>query len=602
MALMDRMRGLTKIILYGLVFAFVGTIIFDWGMDFTGLKQKTGLIAEVNGEEIPVNRFSRLYNAALDNYQQRTGTSLTEVQQDYIMNQVWEDLVRNTLERQVIDQKGLTATNSEILHYMVEDPPDFIKNLDSSFVTPTGQLNRAVYNEALRNPQNDPIWKNIENYMRENLPFQKLRDMVAANVFVTESEIHQEFVTRNQKASVEYLFFDPARFNSVDITINDADVKKLYKEKKDDFKQAERRKIDYVIYSTRPTQKDTAAIMSRAQELIERAKSGDDFGDLAATFSEDEGSAENNGDLGFQKRGTWVKPFEDAAFGAEVGDIVGPVQSNFGLHIIKVNGKKTEDKEELVSASHILLKFRATDQTKSAALDSADYLATLARDGGWQQAVESEKVRGLTSAPFQEGSGFIPGLGIESRVSRFVFRNPVGTISDPIETENAYVVVRVAEIDEERTKTLDEVRSTLESELRLKQRKSLAGELARKVREEITNGTSIEAIAARDSLTLQKPAAFARNNSVPSVGRDPEFIGTAFSLTTGSLSKPVEGFRGYYLIRLLEKTPIQEQDYLAQKAELRAEIKTQKEQAAFSQWYAQLRENAEIKDYRKQYF
>ena len=122
------------------------------------------------------------------------------------------------------------------------------------------------------------------------------------------------------------------------------------------------------------------------------------------------------------------------------------------------------------------------------------------------------------------------------------------------------------------------------------------------MREEITNGTSIEAIAARDSLTLQKPAAFARNNSVPSVGRDPEFIGTAFSLTTGSLSKPVEGFRGYYLIRLLEKTPIQEQDYLAQKAELRAEIKTQKEQAAFSQWYAQLRENAEIKDYRKQYF
>ena len=128
MAMMERMRGFTKVILYGLVFAFVGTIIFNWGMDFTGLKPKTGLIAEINGEEIPVNRFSQLFDAALDNYQQRTGVTPTDVQQDYIRNQVWEDLVRNTLEKQVVEQKGLRATNKEILYLMVEDPQDFIKN------------------------------------------------------------------------------------------------------------------------------------------------------------------------------------------------------------------------------------------------------------------------------------------------------------------------------------------------------------------------------------------------------------------------------------------------------------------------------------------
>lgn len=602
MAMMERMRGFTKVILYGLVFAFVGTIIFDWGMDFTGLKTKSGLIAEINGEEIQFNRFSQLYQAALDNYQQRTGIAPTDVQQDYILNQVWEDLVRNTLERQIIEGKNIQATNQEIFHYIYEEPPEFIKNLDSTFTTPTGQLDRVKYNAALTNPQNDAIWKNIEDFLRQNLPYQKLRDRIGASVFITQSEVHQEYINRNQKASVEYLFFDPNRFNDVEITIEESDIKKLYDEKQDTYKQAERRKIDYILYSTRPTQKDSAAIEARAQGLLERIQSGDDFADLASTYSEDVSSAGNGGDMGFQKRGTWVKPFEDAAFGAEVGEIVGPVRTNYGLHIIKVTGKKEENDEKLVSASHILLKYAATEQTKSAALDSADFLAVLARDNGWNKATNSEKVRAQTSAFFQEGAGFIPGLGIEKNASRFVFRNNAGAISDPIETENGYVVIHVAEIEKERIKTLDEVRGSLENELKLKKRKALAGELARKAKNELNTGTSFEAIAASDSLTIQNPDPFIRNGSVQGIGRDPVFIGTSFSLTTGETSDPVEGLRGFYIIRLLEKTAIDENDYIAQKDNIRAELKARKEQVAFTQWYSQLKEKADIQDYRNLYF
>ncbi|MFQ5628956.1 MAG: peptidylprolyl isomerase, partial [bacterium] len=448
----------------------------------------------------------------------------------------------------------------------------------------------------------DPIWKNIEDFLRENIPFQKLREQVAAGVFVTQSEVHQEYINRYQKATVEYLFFDPNRFNSVDVTVDDADIKKLYEEKRDNFKQPERRKIDFVIYSTRPTRKDSAAIEARVEDLLERARSGDDFADLAATYSDDEGSAQNGGDLGFQKRGTWVKAVEDAAFAAEIGEIVGPVRSNFGLHIIKVTGKKEEDNEKLVSASHILIKYEALEQTKTAALDSADFFAVQARENSWEKATQSENVRSQTSAFFQEGAGFIPGLGIERRASRFVFRNSKGTISDPVETENGYVVLRLAEIEEERVKSLEEIRSSLENELKLKQRKTLAGELARKAKNELDNGTTLEAIAANDSLTIQRPDPFTRIGSVQGLGRDPVFAGTAFALTTGQVSDPVEGLKGYYIIRLLEKSTIEEQDYLAKKDNIRAELKARKEQVAFTQWYSQVKEKADIKDYRKLYF
>lgn len=601
MPLMERMRGFTKVILYGLVLAFVGTIIFDWGMDFTGLKRKTGLIAEIDGEEIPVQRFSQLYENALDDYQQRTGGEITDAQREFILNQVWESLIRGTLEQQEIERLGLKATEQELAHYMIEDPPDFIKNLDSSFTTPDGQLNRARYNEALANPQNDPVWRRIEGFLRENLPREKLLDRIAASVYVTESEVYQEYLNRTQTATIEYLFFDPNRFNNVEVTVGEDEIRKYYKENKDKYKQPERRKIEYVLFSTRPTKKDTLAIEQRALELLERAKSGEDFATLAESYSEDIGSAASGGDLGYQKRGTWVKPFENAAFNADIGEIVGPVRTNFGLHIIKVTGKKKEGEDELVRASHILLKWGAIEKTRSAAQDSAEYFSFLANERGWQEAVESEKLKPQTTAFFQEGAGFIPGLGIERRASQFVFRNGKGKISDPIESEAGYVVIRIAEIEKERIRSLDEVRSSIENELKRQKRFELTGELARRARQELDNGTTFEAIAANDSLTIQRPAPFTRSGSIQGIGRDPAVIGAAFGLTRGSISQPIKGLRGYYIVRLIDKAPIDEQDYNLKKEEIRAELKTRKEQLAYTQWYTKLKQRAKIKDYRRQY-
>lgn len=601
MPLMERMRGFTKVILYALVFAFVGTIIFDWGMDFTGLKRKTGIVAEINGQEIHVDRFWRLYQDELTAYQQRYGTQPSEAQQDYIRNQVWDSMVRRILERQAIDQAGLAATNEEIYYYLVENPPDFIKN-DTSFAGANGQFDREKYQAALANPLNDPIWKNVEDLLRENLPLQKLYDEIRATVYVTESEVREEYLNRNQKATVAYLFVDPGRFQNAAIEIDEADVRKLYEKNRDNYKQAEQRKIDYVIYSTQPTAKDTQAVAAKAQELLERARSGEDFATLAKDYSDDEVSSAKGGDLDYFKRGTMVKPFEEAAFNAKIGEIVGPVRSNFGFHIIKITAKKKEKGQPMVRASHILLKYVASPQTRDAALDSADYLAVTAKENGWEKTLEAEHLVAQSSPFFQRGSGFIPGLGIERSVARFVFKNGKGDISDPILSEKGYVVVRIADIEKERTKTLDEVRPLIENELKLEHRKNLAGEFARKIKADIDNGATLEAVAANDSLELKKSAAFTRSSGVPEIGQEPEFIGTAFALEPGQVSEPVRGVRGYYLIKLMSKSEFDKEDFNAKKTALRNELARKKEQMAYAEWYAALKEKSKIRDYRSQYF
>src|SRR5438105_13974481 len=83
--------------------------------------------------------------------------------------------------------------------------------------------------------------------------------------------------------------------------------------------------------------KDDAAALAQAQKVLAEAKAGKDFGELAQQYSQDPGSAHNGGDLGWAERSAFVAPFADALFGMKVGEIKGPVKTQFGYHIIRLD-------------------------------------------------------------------------------------------------------------------------------------------------------------------------------------------------------------------------------------------------------------------------
>ena len=149
---------------------------------------------------------------------------------------------------------------------------------------------------------------------------------------------------------------------------------------------------------------------TRALELLADLKRPEgDFAKLAQENSEDKGSAAKGGDVGFFGRGMMVKPFEDAAFAAQPGEIVGPVQSPFGLHIIKVEAKKTENNAEQVQARHILLKFNASEETMRLAAQNARFFSEAAQEKPFDEVVKLENLKVDTTNFFPAG-GFIPGL------------------------------------------------------------------------------------------------------------------------------------------------------------------------------------------------
>lgn len=134
------------------------------------------------------------------------------------------------------------------------------------------------------------------------------------------------------------------------------------------FHSDEAVRVAHVLIGTKDRAEEAAQL--RAQEVYELAKSGRDFAELVAEYSDDPSSVRNGGDLGFFSRNKMVKPFEEAAFGlAAEGEITGPIQSPFGFHIIKFIDRREaglrpfeEIKESLIAAERDAFRTRVVNE------------------------------------------------------------------------------------------------------------------------------------------------------------------------------------------------------------------------------------------------
>jgi len=213
---------------------------------------------------------------------------------------------------------------------------------------------------------------------------------------------------------------------------------------------------------------------------------------------------------------------------------------------------------------------------------------------------DSVKTTGL----FVKGTGFIPGIGLNQQASNFIFARELGDVSNPIDVADGILVLKIAQIKEESVKPLEDVKSTIKNKLLTEKRMEMAGQKANDVYAKIKNGLSLEEAAEKDtSLQVETSNAFKLTGSVSKVGRDAKFMGTAAGLTEpGEISNPVEGTRGFYILELIEKTPFDKEDFQEKKNQIAANLLQTKRNQAFSQWYAQAKEEADIEDYRYRFY
>lgn len=161
------------------------------------------------------------------------------------------------------------------------------------------------------------------------------------------------------------------------ITVNEEEAKIYYQTHLNEFIEVpEQVRAKHILFRLpqNATEDDKKKVIEKANNIIKLLKDGADFGEMAKIYSDDPGTKSKGGDLGFFGKGRMVKPFEDAVFSMKVGEISNPVQTNFGIHIIKLEERKEAKYKPFETVKEQVIKKATEEKQKKAVLDYMENL------------------------------------------------------------------------------------------------------------------------------------------------------------------------------------------------------------------------------------
>jgi peptidyl-prolyl cis-trans isomerase D len=445
----------------------------------------------------------------------------------------------------------------------------------------------------------------IEQSIKSQILIAKLQELVASTAVVSPGDVYQEYCDRNEKVQVKYLFISEANIDTAGIAATDDEIKARYEKDKDsDYKTEATATLRYVLFPTSPSQADIDLVKTEIEDIYSRAIKGDDFAALAKEFSQDN-SAQNGGDVGWFAKGRMVPEFEATAFGLKnIGDIAPPVRTQFGWHIIKLTGKKSEKNakgvaEDQIQVSHILLKTTASAKTLVTLKDEAENVRQLAISTSFDQAVKDKKLT------VQETKGFLKGqnireFGANKKMVDFGFDANPGSISELADSRQGYYFTTPGTKKPAGYRPLEEVKTQLAQTIRMEKIANRAFDKGMTLYDDMNkSGFKLDQLGSKYNLPVKETKPFARYEFVENVGSDPAFIGAAFGLTSISrFSKPVKARMGCYLLEYVMKTEVDKTQYAAMADSLYNATATKKRNDIWQNWYRNLTTDAKIEDYR----
>ena len=342
---------------------------------------------------------------------------------------------------------------------------------------------------------------------------------------------------------------------------------------------------------------DSVSALKKAKEVYAAAKRGENFADLARKHSTD-GSAANGGDLGWFGKGRMVKPFEEAAFKTKADQIVGPVRTQFGYHIIKVTARDNRE----VKFTDIHISVQISSQTKNDIEQRAQDFDYLAKQGDFLKEAAESKYNVSETPVFQKNAS-IPGVGLNSTLNKFAFSNKLGTVSDVITLQNGYGVYMISEVKEAGIRSFEELKANIDALVKREKKVEKTKALATELRQGAKPGDNLQSIAAkRAGLSVIHFPSFTMASGLPGIGRDLGLFGGLSSLAVGEISKPIEGSQGIFLIQFTSKTPFDSTSFGAQRIALHGQLLQEKRNKFLSDWTDHLKKSADIVDNRDLFY
>jgi len=340
------------------------------------------------------------------------------------------------------------------------------------------------------------------------------------------------------------------------------------------------------------TDQADSEMMSRLQALRDSIESGAaSFAEMARRYSDDQSAAEG-GDLGWFAEGSMVDAFGDAVFGAEPGALVGPIRSEFGYHLVRVEARASQA-VQMADLAYNLTPSQATLSDKESTLGDLAYFAE--ENGNFREEAQRLDLT-VQEVQVETNQSSFPGIGESPALSRFLENASAGDISEVTELSDKFVVARVTDVTPEGYRSFSDVKSQIRPKVALQKKREVQGR--RMERALSQNGFDALPNVLGTQMRTQSDVTYS-TKTAPGLGREPKFVGAVFGLEVGETSGVVEGENAAFVVEVTEKNtppPLTEQ----QRQQIRKQLLKQRRKQATSDWLSALKEDATIMDNRTQ--
>lgn len=609
--LRDNLRHL-KFILWGVVIVFVLLVFVDWGAGRAGGGGGGSAAVRVGKRTVSEQEFLNEMRRLDQRFSQIYGERWNDLRgQVDLAGQTANYFIDRELQLAEASRIGITVTAEELRQAILENPS--FQREDGQFVG-AETYERIVRGYFRMSPQE------FETRLTEDLTIGKLNGLAERSAWVDDAEVEREFRRQREQVDLEvvqvrfepflsevvisedearaeyertsadyhrdeqrvirYLLVETSKLRRT-LPVEESELRVYYEEHKDEFLEGEQANARHILIQLSPnaTEEERTDAELHAAGVAQIARTGADFAELAAKHSDDTGSATEGGDLGWFGRGRMVKEFEDAVFSAKPGEIVGPIKSQFGYHIIRVDAfrpehqKPFEEVEEQVRFA--VLEGRAAAEAAARAEALAQRLKTErpTTEEAWQLVADEDEAVVLNESPTFSAGETIPGTAPGGALADQAFAVEAGHIDGPLAIPRGWMVWQLAEIRPEGIQPFEDVRIAVEQSLRRDRAMALAEEQASMVAERWRSGEDASELAAEIGSSVTEAAGHRRGAQVGNLGILPAIDNAAFGAEVGEVLEPVDaGNSGVMVVRVTDVVRADETELAAEMENLRARL------------------------------
>lgn len=342
----------------------------------------------------------------------------------------------------------------------------------------------------------------------------------------------------------------------------------------------------------KPIGNDMAKTKAKADSILGVLKAGGNFAELAKKYSDDGGSGAKGGDLGYFAAGMMVKPFEDACFNGNK-DALQLVQSQFGYHIIQVQDQKNFSTNYKIAV--LDRSIEAGDKTVQAAFAKGNAFLANATAGAdaFNKAAADAKITKRVAEKIGENDKTVPGLTNPKEIVRWAYKADKGDVSTLFDLGNGYAVACLTEVREEGYAALEYVKADIEAAVRVEKKAKL-------LMDKMSGAKSLVQAAEKVQSKVDTATGVSFAGAViPGVAREPKVIGAVVGMKAGTISKPLQGERGVYMVQLSSFAPMPPKTDLNQG---KAQLLMMMQSRVDGQVFQVLKETAGVKDNRAKFY